>query len=202
MVIFATNPLFTAFGAWLLLKDKFEKRYALAFLLAFSGVAVLVSDHLSWSQARSGDLSALASAAFFSVYILTGKKARMNMSTDQFTWCIYGWAALLFAVIGGIQNTQWTGYPDFTWWAILGNIIFPTLLGHVLFTHLLKFFNINWLSCGKLLEPALSSLVAFIAFKESLKNETLISFGLTAAAVLVLFWPLLNAKSGPPERKL
>lgn len=202
MVIFETNPIFTALGAWVLLKDKFEKRYALAFLLAFIGVGVLFSDRLDWDAARSGDFSALLSAFFFSIYIVTGKKARLNMSTDQFTWLIYSWTAILFLVVGLHQGVQWIGYPAFTWWAILANIVFPTLLGHTLITHLLKYFNINWLSCGKLMEPAFSALVAFLAFGETLKSGTLISFAFTVAAVLILFWPLLFNHSKDPEKVL
>jgi drug/metabolite transporter (DMT)-like permease len=202
MVIFSTNPLFTALGASVLLKDKFEKRYALAFFLAFVGVAALVSDRLSWDQGRTGDLAALVSAFFFSLYILTGKKARLQISTDQFAWMIYGWAALLFLAVGMSQNVQWIGYPDLTWWAIAGNIVLPTLLGHVLFTHLLKYLNINWMSCGKLLEPAFSSIVAFLVFHESLKNETYVSFVFTALSVLVLFWPLLFNRAKNAEKAL
>jgi drug/metabolite transporter (DMT)-like permease len=198
MVIFSTNPVFTAMGSWALLKDRFEKRYALAFVLAFTAVVLLVSDHLTWSQARSGDFSALVSALLYSMYILTGKKARLQISTEQFTTLIYGWASVLFLAAGSWQGVQWLGYQDSTWWAIAGIILIPTLMGHVLFTHLLKYFNINWLSCGKLLEPPLSAFVAFLAFHESLKSETLISFVLTALAVMVLFGPSLFAKKPGP----
>jgi drug/metabolite transporter (DMT)-like permease len=202
MVIFAINPIFTALGAWIFLKDRFENRYALAFLFAFSGVAFLFSDRMIWDQARIGDLSALASAFFFSVYILAGKKARLHMNTGQFTWIIYSLAALLFLIVGWHFKVPWTGYPAQTWWAIAGTVLFPTLLGHVLFTHLLKFFNINWLSCGKLAEPALSAAVAYMAFHENLKPAAIAAFALTALSVLILFWPLLFSKSNTIERRL
>lgn len=202
MVIFATNPIFTALGAWIFLKDRFENRYALAFLLAFSGVAFLFADRMSMDSARIGDFSALVSAFFFSIYILAGKKARLQINTGQFTWIIYFIAAALFLICGWQLDTQWIGYPAQTWWAILGTIVFPTLLGHVLFTHLLKFFNINWLSCGKLMEPALSSLVAYLAFHEELKLDAIVAFALTALAVLVLFWPLLFTKGPRSEKAL
>jgi drug/metabolite transporter (DMT)-like permease len=202
MVIFSINPIFTALGAWIFLKDRFENRYALAFLLAFSGIAFLFSDRMSLDTARIGDFSALISAFFFSIYILAGKKARLQMNTEQFTWIIYSIAALLFFLSGWHLQTQWLNYPSQTWWAILGTIIFPTLLGHVLFTHLLKFFNINWLSCGKLMEPALSAFVAYLAFHEELKMDAIAAFALTALAVLILFWPMLFAKGPRLESQL
>ena len=157
---------------------------------------------MSLDSARLGDFSALVSAFFFSIYILAGKKARLQINTEQFTWIIYSIAGLLFFISGESLGIQWVGYPMTTWWAILGTIAIPTLLGHVLFTHLLKFFNINWLSCGKLMEPAFSALVAYLVFHEELKMDTIVSFGFTAAAVLILFWPLLFAKGPKLESRL
>lgn len=202
MVIYSMNPVFTALTAWLLLKDRFEKRYALAFALAFLGIAILVSDRLDWDQARSGDFAALVSGFFVAIYMVAGKKARLEMHNDQYTWVIYFWTAALFFIVGQFQEVQWTGYPDKTWIAIGLTVLFPTLLGHVLMTHLLKYFNINWMSCGKLLEPAFSAIVAYMAFGEGLKFQTVLSFVVTSAAVFVLFWPMLFKKSAEPEKIL
>lgn len=195
MVIFAINPLFTALGSWLLLNDPFEKRHGFAFLSAFVGITLLASQNLSWEQGLSGDIAALASAFFFSGYLLTSKKARLHMNTEQFTGSIYLWAAGLFLIFGLSQNVQMTDYPDWTWLAIAAHILFPTLLGHVLFTHLLKYFNIHWMSCGKLLEPGFSALIAYFAFQEALRPETSFAFVFFAISVLILFSPQLLRKS-------
>ncbi|PIS10827.1 MAG: hypothetical protein COT73_07255, partial [Bdellovibrio sp. CG10_big_fil_rev_8_21_14_0_10_47_8] len=37
MILFASNPIFTAIGSWIFLKDRFEKRHGVAFALAFTG---------------------------------------------------------------------------------------------------------------------------------------------------------------------
>lgn len=195
MVIFAINPLFTAIGSWLLLNDRFERRHGIAFILAFFGIYALASQNLSWSEGLPGDLSALASAGLFSGYLISSKKARLHMNTEQFTGLIYLWAAALFLIFALSKNISMLNYPSITWWAIAGNILIPTLLGHVLFTYLLKFFNINWMSCGKLLEPGFSALVAYFAFNEVLKPGTLVAFVFFASSVLVLISAQLLKKS-------
>ena len=195
MVIFSVSPLFTAIGARVFLKDRFERRHGIAFLLAFFGIYALGSQNLSWNQGLAGDISALTSAVFFSGYLISSKKARIHMNTEQFTGMIYLWAAALFLAFALHQNIPLVGYPPITWIAIIGNILIPTLLGHVLFIHLLKFFNINWMNCGKLLEPGLSALVAYFAFNENLKPETLMAFVFFAGSVLILISAQLFKKS-------
>lgn len=195
MVIFATNPLFTAIGSRVLLKDPFEKRHAYAFGSAFVGIIFLASQNLSWENGLAGDLSALFSAIFFSGYLLASKKARLHMNTEQFTGSIYLWASALFLIFGLSQGVRMTDYPDWTWMAIAAHILFPTLLGHVLFTHLLKYFNINWMSCGKLLEPGFSALIAYFAFRETLRPETSFAFVFFAISVVILFSPHLLKRS-------
>lgn len=195
MVIFSTNPIFTALLARFVLEDKFEKRHGIAFSLAFIGIALLFSDRINLDSARFGDGAALVSAFFFSAYLLSGKKSRLHMSTEQYTWIIYSIAALLFFSAGEIDGTVWLGYPTKTWLAIAGTVLIPTLLGHVLISHILKYFNINWISCGKLTEPLFSSLVAYFAFGETLNLITIIAFSFTASSILVLISPLIISKN-------
>lgn len=196
MVLYSCNPVFTAIGSWLFLKDRIESRHIWAFLLAFSGIGILAWDHLDFSHGLTGELFAVISAALYSGYILVGKKARSQMQNQQFSWAIYACAACLFFIAGQIQSVTWTHYPSVTWWAIGGTILFSTLLGHALFTYLLKYLNINWMSCGKLLEPGMSAFVAGIVLHEGLEAKTIAAFVLTIAASFVLIKPHLSrAKS-------
>lgn len=194
MVIFATNPIFTAAGAWLGFKEKLQKRHLWAFFFAFTGIGVLFFDRLNFDSLRSGDFAALLSAVFFSGYILTGKKSRSVMSTEQYTWVIYLITAILFLAAGLVQNVEWLNYPLKTWVAIAATVLFPTLLGHVLVSHLLQYFNINFLSCGKLVEPVLSAIVAYYVFGESLSSRTTWAFLLTLLGVGALLSPYLKSR--------
>ncbi len=200
MVIFATNPIFTAIGAWAWFREKFEKRHGLAFFFAFSGISILFHDRLNLESLRSGDFAALLSALFFSGYILTGKKSRHSMSTEQYTWIIYLMTAVFFGGAGLIKGVEWLDYPLKTWLAIAATVIFPTLLGHVLITHLLQYFNINFLSCGKLAEPIMSAIVAYFVFGELLNTKIVLAFSCTAIGVGALVYPYLKSLMSQQNR--
>lgn len=192
MIIFATNPLFTALGAYLFFKEKITWRLALAYLLAGFGLFQLLNQSIKFSTEQlNGDLSALISAALFSGYILSGRGIRPHFDNRLYAFIIYSVTAILFGISALAQDLNFLGYPNKTWIAIVVLAVVTTLMGHALFTYLLKYINVNTLSCAKLIEPALSALVAFIAFGENLNAQTIVAFVFTATAVLVLFGPSL-----------
>lgn len=195
MVVYSSSPLFTALGAWIMFKIPFEKRHFWAFTFGFIGIVIIGWDQIQLTQGIRGELSAIISAAFFSLYFLTGKKARENVPNTQFIFLVYAVAACLFFIVGQYQNVQLIGYPANTWIFILANIIFATLLGHALFTYLVKYLNINWMSCGKLLEPGMSAFVAALVFQEAVSLKTIVAFLFTATACLILLQPYLKSSA-------
>lgn len=190
MILFATNPLFAAAGAYFFFKEKFTFKLGLAYILAFTGVFYLVSENLvSDPNKFAGNISAILSAFLYSAYVLLGKKARHSVSNFSYSFSIYLVAALLFGLAGFSKNLNMTDYPGLTWWAIAGTVLLPTLLGHFLFGYLLKHMNVNLMTCGKLIEPVLSSITAWFLFSEQVKPQSFVAFGFTSAAILILFFP-------------
>lgn len=194
MIIFSTNPLITSLGAYIFFKEKFTRRLSIAYVFAFAALYLLVSDKLSMTAAL-GDISAFLSAIFFAGYILASKRARQNISNSSYAFVKYFLTGIFFALLGWVRGVSFTGYPDNTWWAIAVLILLPTLLGHALISYLMKHLNVNWMSCGKLIEPALSAFVAFLFFNEAVTNRTFVAFGMTTVAILVLFIPAPRKKS-------
>lgn len=190
MILFATNPLMTALWSKVLVHDTPHPRLGIAWLFGFAGLVLLLWER--WNAAHMsflGNLSAIASAALYSGYILTSKMGRKNIDNVTFTTGIYTVAAVGFFLAAFLRDVPLLDYPSFTWWTILALIAFPTLLGHAVFTYLLKFLNINWMSCGKLLEPAVAAFVAFFLFGEQITPWTLGAFVLTGIAVAILYSP-------------
>jgi drug/metabolite transporter (DMT)-like permease len=190
MILFSLNPLFTALLSAKLVGDHVAPKVKWAMLLGFAGLLLLMSETSSPSAPTFwGNLSAFASALLFSGYLLSSKMARKKMDNLSFTTAIYAVCAFWFFVFMAWTETSWHPSHDHFWPAILALILFPTLLGHALFSYLLKDLNINWMSCGKLLEPGVASLVAFFAFGERPSLMAGMAFGFTAAAVLLLYSP-------------
>ncbi len=76
-----------------------------------------------------------------------------------------------------------------SWLAVFGLVLLPTLLGHLSFSYLMNFMNLSLMSCGKLIEPVLASIIAFYLFGEVLSAQAIIAFFFTASALVVLFLP-------------
>lgn len=190
MILFATNPLFTAIITIIFMKEKFERRYLISYTLALISIYLLIQQNLQLNSKNSlGDLSAITSAFLYSLYIIFGKKARHAMSNPTYTFFIYGFAATCFLSLSLWKGTELTNYPIKTWLGIALLVTFPTLMGHAIFSYLLKNLNINWMSTGKLAEPVMATLAAYFLFSEELSPNTAISFTLTAIAIFILIAP-------------
>ncbi len=195
MIIFATNPLFVAFGQWFMHKEKPPSKTVFAYLLAFASLVILFQQSQVESESQLlGDLSALASSVLFSIYILLSKKCREVLPNSVFTSKMYMCTAVCFAVVLIFSNHSWIDYPSKTWVAIGGQVIFSTLLGHALISYLMKFLNVTLLSTGKLAEPVLASIVASFVFAEKLTSYIGLAFVFTALALCLLFWPFKKSR--------
>lgn len=190
MILFSTHPLFTAVLAWLFYGEKPQKRIVFSYLLAGASVTLLFYDSIQFSRLRLlADSSALASALFFSAYMLTGRSARKSIPNLLYSLILYVTAGLGFLLSTQIQNHNLIGFSNQTWLAIVLLTLFPTLLGHALFTYLLKTLDLHLLSCMKLIEPSLSAFTAYLFFHEKIGQNTIVSFLLTAVSILILLVP-------------
>ncbi len=191
MILFCLNPLFTAFISSKFLGVDLPKKLYFAYPIAFAGLVVLLWQDLGEQTVTSshgaGDLFAILSGTLYSGYILSSMHVRKTTSNIQFATVMYALTSLLFLIFCFLYRVPLINYPSITWLAILGNVLIPTLLGHFLFTYLVRFLNVNLMSCGKLIEPAFSSLVAFYVFQEKLKPGIYLAFFLTSTSLLILF---------------
>lgn len=190
MIIFATNPLFTALGAALFFREKITYRLIISYVLAATSVWLLVAQSLDIDRGSVlGDLSALVSAILYSAYFLMSFKARKEYPNKTFTLVVFTISALCFTAFSFSEN-NWINYPTQTWIGLFLLGGFTTVLGHGLFNYLVKFINMNVLACGKLVEPAIASLTAFLLFREIPTGMTILAYVASALSLLVLFFPL------------
>lgn len=193
MIIFATNPLFTSLGAFLIFREKLSARIGFAYLVAFIGIFQLLNHSWKWDPLDfRGDISALLSAVLFAGYLLSAKKSRMVFSNTIYSGIMYFITALIFGVSGLFNHVDFIHNTTTTWFSILGLILLPTFLGHSLISYLMKTMNLNLMTCGKLIEPVISTLTAFFLFHELPTVHTYWAFALTSASIVILFFPFLR----------
>lgn len=195
MILFATNPVWATLGGQIFFKEPLKPRIFLSYLLALIGVFILVFQNLELlPENHLGNSAALISAFFYAVYMMTGKKARQDLTNTSYALIQYSLTAVLFLISSAITGAQFTGYNTASWGAVLGLILFPTFLGHFTFTYLVKHMNLGFMTCGKLIEPILASIWAYFLFHEQLGNYAIYAFIFTGFSVVILFWPTLTSK--------
>lgn len=193
MILFSTNPLFVAAGNWILFRERPTWTLGLGYLLAFAGLALLLHHSFSFEQGLLlGDLSALLSAFLFAIYILAGKKTRLSTPNRQYAFGLNLIAGSCFILLSWAQGQSPLPEHSRFWVGIAGLIVFPTLLGHTLFSWLMTRMDLNLMTCGKLIEPVLASALAWWIYHEQPSTTTFVAFALTSSAVLILFWPHLK----------
>lgn len=187
VILFATNPLITS--AIVHIKDRKIPGpfFLLAYAFAGAGLFVLLGQKLEFGEHLSqGDWAALASALLFSAYVLTGNEARRTLPTTLYTWFAFTTAGLLFLISCIWKTRELFDYPSMTWVAILCYVIVPTFLGHSLFAYLMARLPLQVMSWGKLVEPLLAGLSAFVFFGEAIGPEWFAAFALTGAGAALL----------------
>ena len=190
MIIFSSNPIWASLGAVLFFKEKLSSRLVISYFLALIGVYVLVAPELQIGKTlNSGDLSAFVSAILYACYMLAGKRARLNFDNVIYSFGQYLVCALWFGLCALYTGAPMTGYDSVSWLAIAGLLALPTFFGHFSFTYLVEHMNISIMTCGKLIEPVIASIIAAIVFNEKLSPTAPTAFCLTATSVIILFGP-------------
>lgn len=191
VILFSSNPIFTTLGAAWVFKEKLKSRLLIVYPLAFAGIWILAQDKVGRTDSSTiGDMMAIFSAALHAAYFLCSKQARKNFENIPFSIALYLTAGTLFGVTALFRSEQvLINSSPSAWGAVIGLILFPTFLGHALLTQLVGKMDLSLLSCGKLLEPGLSSAMAYFIFAEQINAQSILAFSLTSAAVLILFWP-------------
>lgn len=191
MTLYASNPLWSTVGAMVFFQEKPKLRYGFAYLLAIVGIIFLFQSNLEFHpEHRLGQIAALSSAFLYALYLLTGKQARKTYTNQQYSFYQYGITAFCFLAVSLYNDEVVVGsYSVSSWAAVIGLVVLPTFLGHFLFSHLIKTMNISLMTCGKLIEPVISSVLAYFVFNEYLSSGVFASFIFMSTSVIILFWP-------------
>ena len=189
-VLVSTEAIFTALGFALFLKGRIPPLGRAAILLAFAGSAVLALAGGAGQAVLYGNLLALASAVFVSVYTLIGSVQRAALSTTVYTFLTYLACLAALLVMALASHTPLVGYGGQEILIGLALAVLCTLMGHSLFSWCLKFLSPAYVSAVKLCEPVVSGLLAVPLFGEI---PTLLQLG---GMALVLGSVLLYTRAG------
>ncbi len=189
MLIFSINPLTTALGSWFFFNEKLTTRKIVAYALALVGIYILAREKQGSSELM-GDIMAIVAAITFSAYALLSQRARRDLSNTVFASRLYLTGSFFFFLTTFFYGMNPLPNTTLSWQGILLLTLFPTLIGHGIFTFSLKHIPLYVLSLGKLIEPAMAAITAFLLFGEKLQPSSVLSFVIIiASVVLVIFKP-------------
>jgi drug/metabolite transporter (DMT)-like permease len=183
VVLVSTSPLWVALFASIFLKEPVPRLVLIGMGLAIiGGVMVGLSDVCTWSstglacpsfhdfvrgKAFLGDLFALAGAISGSVYLLIGRRLRVDMSLISYIFIVYGMAAVVLVGFVLAAGQPMTGYPlpVYGWFVLLALV--PQLLGHSSFNWALRYLSAAYVALTLLGEPVGSTILAYFLLNEA-----------------------------------
>lgn len=167
LVIVATQPIWSALLGVFFLKEKISVRGFLSILIALLGVsAIAFLDIGKGSENILGDFLAFMAAVFASSYLVTGRSVRDKINLPLWLFTIYFFSSiilLLICLLGGVKlhNFSKTTYLMFFLMALI-----PSFIGHSLLNYAVRFIEAYKVQLGLLLEPIVSTFLAYLIFSE------------------------------------
>jgi drug/metabolite transporter (DMT)-like permease len=191
--IFAINPVFAALLGKVILKEKFQLRYAIAMVTSFVGISyAFLGNRLEVEGSFSvfGCILILVSAFFYALYMVLSKKLRASVDNSLYTFTlnslagVIGWIAVAVAFyFNGSENMSEVIPAQEQVGFLVALAIGPSLLGHTLMIYSLPSFNINFVSVLKLLSPISASLIGVLVFGDIIDTRLVLGFCLVLSGV-------------------
>lgn len=177
-----STPIFTTLFGWLLLGINFEPVFLIGMAIAFFGaVAIGIADFSFSMDQTVGDVAALLAAMFYSIYLLTIEKLRVQLSTSTILlWrCAVGALFTLPFVL--LAKEQIFPHTVSGWASVLALALVCQVLGQGLLAQSLNQLSSSFVATVLLLEPPIAAFIAWLLFSEQL---TLLN-GLAFCIILV-----------------
>ncbi|MEL7420121.1 MAG: DMT family transporter [Cyanobacteria bacterium J06555_3] len=189
-VLRSLTPLFISFGAWLILKQRFNRQFLLGMTLAiFGGIAIGWNDLQLGDERLLGDGIALLSAALHGANILTaGYLRERGCTTDRILLWRCGAGALMILPIVCLTKTQILPISPQGWLTVIALAVVCQTFGQGLLVFSLKQFSSSFVGVFALLKPIVTAFLAWIVFSEEVSISN-------AIALILILGGIYLAKS-------
>lgn len=181
-VIVTLQPLFSLIFGYFIFKERYTKMALSGFVIAIIGSIIIGwGDFQISPRALFGDFLSLIAAALISVNFIIGQYVRRKLSVVNYIGLTYFPAFIFLGIFSFIIKVPFTGYLLETWIYILCLTLISTMLGHFVFTWLLKWFSATVISMTILGEAVGACILGYFILNES------VSLKQTAGIVIILF---------------
>lgn len=169
-VLRSLTPLFISSGAWLILKQRFDRQFLLGMILAVvGGIAIGWDDLQLGGNHLLGDGIALLSAALHGANILTvGYLRDRGCTTDRVLLWRCGGGALMILPLIYLTDIQMFPVSLQGWLTVIALAVVCQTFGQGLLVFSLKQFSSSFVGIFALLKPLVTALLAWIIFAEGI----------------------------------
>ena len=196
------SPVFVALGGVWLLNERIGRRTWFGMGLTIVGAVALGLADLTQIElgprALLGDVMAFGSAIAIVGYMLIGRRFRGEVHASTYSGVVYAsastWLCLLCLAVGAPLG----GYTATQWWALLGLIAGPQLLGHTVFNTLMSSVPAHVVSISVLAEPAVATLLAWWWLSQSPPAAYFLAAPLVLVGVAIAVLRPRRARPVPP----
>jgi drug/metabolite transporter (DMT)-like permease len=186
MLLNNLTPIFTTLGSWLFFRKRFDAKFLVGMAIALAGAIALGAEDLnSVDNNLLGDACALLSAVFLAAYLMMVEKLRSRFSatTILLSRAIVGSTVLL--PIAWLSEGQVFPTTPSVWMAVIALGIICEGFGQRLLADSMSQFSCSFIALVLLLEPVLSTILAWVIFAEQLGLVTWIGFAVVLTGIYI-----------------
>lgn len=173
VVFVTTSPLWVALLEVVFLRATLPRSVIIGLLIAIAGGLVIgfagtTTEELSrpgQNDLLGGGLS-LAGALAVSVYLIIGRRLRVEMPLIPYIWLVYGCAGVLLMLAVIFTGIPVTGYSSSAYLLLIALAVLPQLIGHTSLNYAIGYVPATLVSMVTQLEPAGSAILAFFFLNE------------------------------------
>lgn len=180
------TSVFVLLIAWLFLKEDIDKLTLVGIGCAAIGSIILVGKNFTSSgESFLGDILALASALFYTGYIIIVKKLRRYFSTPT----IMSWGALaslyFFAFLSFFSGDVLFPSTPTGWYELMGLALVVHIFGQGLLAYSIGHLSASFSGLILLVGPVTSASVAWIMFDESMSGMQILGASIVLAGIVI-----------------
>lgn len=160
-------PVFTLFFERIFYHRSLTRKLILGMGMALSGAFIIgVRDFQVESSHNLGNMLALSSSFWFAVTFLITERVRKEATTIAYSRLVYLSAAAAVLIMIPFAKAHLVGFQPYEYCGLLMLGIVPTILGHSLLYHSVKYSPPTVVLTIPLGEPIVASALAWIIFQE------------------------------------
>jgi drug/metabolite transporter (DMT)-like permease len=196
LVLMSTHPVFALLLSPLFLKERGSWHTVAAAILTFLGIVTIAGqDVFGFDGKFLGDMLALASALFVTLYLLIARHQREKIDLIPYLVAVYASATLLLLLLVIIRGYSLFQYPLQVHGMMLLLALIPTGIGHSLINWAARKIPVYKVNFSILGEPIIASILAFFIFQEK-------PYGFFYLGALFIMLGIFLALMDPTGRKV